>query len=39
MEQKHWHQMHAEELQHLLGSNLQDGLTEDQAEQVRKKSG
>ncbi|OAB33812.1 calcium-translocating P-type ATPase, SERCA-type [Paenibacillus glacialis] len=39
MELKRWHQMDAEELQHVMGVQPQQGLTEEEAKQVREKSG
>ncbi|MGF7048502.1 Ca2+-transporting ATPase [Paenibacillus sp. DS2015] len=39
MELKKWHQMHAEELQDMLGVQPQQGLTEEDVERVRKKHG
>jgi len=39
MELKRWHQMDAEELQHVMGVRPQQGLTEEEAEESRKKHG
>ena len=39
MELKKWHQMDVEELQHVMGVQPQQGLTEEEVEQVRKKNG
>ncbi|OAB46482.1 calcium-translocating P-type ATPase, SERCA-type [Paenibacillus antarcticus] len=39
MELKKWHQMDAEELQHVMGVQPQQGLTEEEAEESRKKHG
>ncbi|WP_145023714.1 calcium-translocating P-type ATPase, SERCA-type [Paenibacillus sp. Y412MC10] len=39
MEQKKWHQLDAEELQHVLGVHPQQGLSEEEAEERRKKNG
>lgn len=39
MEQKQWHQMNSDELQHALHTHPQQGLTEEEAGERRKKSG
>lgn len=39
MELKKWHQMDAEELQHVMGVQPQQGLTEEEVKQAREKNG